>query len=261
VLGACVDVEAETAPPTLESQSLLAYQRFYEDDASEQMAALVDLVSVEVTDTPHGFYFQALTPEDVEMFDHYAEEQGKDGWIAEAAKMKRAPDGRVVPMIPEGARPYASVRVDLVNPQTSEVGQVGEQPMVAALAEFQALARAPALFPMGGLPFTLHISTQCPWDQLPISLRFEHRAGVTALDGLIGDWYHAGFEGAFGTRDAQRFHYVSDPDVKRDGYGVTYTFDLGRSRVEAIDDLLRRLVGFHAGHPIRALIIGRGYLL
>ncbi len=196
----------------------------------------------------------------VEMFDHYEAEQGAEGWVAEAARMVRAPDGRVVPMIPEGARPYAAVRVDLVNPQTSQVGQVGDQPMVVALAEFQALARAPALFPVGGLPFLLHISSQTPWDQLPLSLRFERLDSVEAVDGLIGDWYHAGFEGAFGTRDAQRFHYVSDPEVKREGYGVTYTVDLGRSRVDGLDDLLRRLVGFHASHPLRALIVGRGYL-
>jgi tetratricopeptide (TPR) repeat protein len=196
----------------------------------------------------------------VEMFDHYEAEQAAEGWIAEAARMMRAPDGKVVPLIPEGARPYAAVRVDLVNPQTSQVGQVGDQPMVVALAEFQTLARAPVLFPVGGLPFSLHISSQSPWDQLPISMRFERRDSVEAVDGLIGDWYHSGYEGAFGTRDAQRFHYVSDPDVKRDGFGVTYTVDLGRARVEGLDDLLRRLVGFHASHPLRALIVGRGYL-
>ncbi len=196
----------------------------------------------------------------VEMFDHYAAEQEAEGWIAEAARMKRAPDGRIVPLIPEGARPYAAVRVDLVNPQTSEVGQVGDQPMVVAVADYEALARAPATFGVEGLPFGLRISSQCPWDQLPISLLFERLDGVDAVDGVIGDWFRAGYDGAFGTRDAQRFHYVSDPEPKRNGCGVTYNVDLGRARVEALDDLLRRLVGFHSQHPIRMLLVGRGYL-
>lgn len=196
----------------------------------------------------------------VEMFNHYAEEQERLGWVAEAARMTRNADGRVVPNIPEGARPYAAVRVDLVNPNTSQVGQVGDQPMVVALAEYQPLSQAPTTFGVGGVPFALLISSQCPWDQLPISILFAAGGGVEALDPLIGDWYHAGFEGAFGTREAQRFHYISDPDVKRGGRGVTYTVDLGRSRVEALDDLLRRLVGFHAEHPIRTVLVGRGYL-
>lgn len=196
----------------------------------------------------------------VEMFDHYAEEQEKLGWIAEAAKMMRAPDGRIVPSIPEGARPYAAVRVDLVDPATAQVGQVGDQPLVVALAEYQPLSQAPTVFPVAGLPFALSISSQCPWDQLPISILFESGAGVEPVDGLIGDWYHAGFEGLFGTKDAQRFHYVSDPEIKRGGLGVTYTVDLGRARVEALDDLLRRLVGFHSAHPIHTLLVGRGYL-
>lgn len=196
----------------------------------------------------------------VEMFDHYAAEQQAQGWIAEAARMKRAPDGRVVPLIPEGARPYAAVRVDLVDPQTSEVGQVGDQPMVVAVADYEPLARAPVTFGVEGLPFSLRISSQCPWDQLPISLLFERPEGVAEVDGLVGDWYRAGYDGAFGTRDAQRFHYISDPEPKRGGRGVTYTVDLGRARVEALDDLLRRLVGFHGVHPLRMLLVGRGYL-
>ncbi len=196
----------------------------------------------------------------VEMFDHYAAEQEAAGWVAEAARMKRAPDGRVVPIIPDGARPYAAVRVDLVNPATSEVGQVGDQPMVVAVADYEALARAPVCFAVGGLPFELRISSQCPWDQLPISMLFERPESAQEVDGLIGDWYRAGYDGSFGTLDAQRFHYVSDPDPKRGGKGVTYNVDLGRARVEALDDLLRRLVGFHSVHPLKMLLVGRGYL-
>ncbi|MBK9370442.1 MAG: hypothetical protein IPN01_29815 [Deltaproteobacteria bacterium] len=48
--------------------------------------------------------------------------------------MRRAPDGRLVPSILDGARPYAGVRVDLVDPSTGRAGQVGDQPMVVAVA-------------------------------------------------------------------------------------------------------------------------------
>ena len=70
LIGCAEPVPAEVAPPTLESQSLLALQRFYEDDAGEQIDILIDLVAKEVTADARGFYFGALTPEDVDMFDH-----------------------------------------------------------------------------------------------------------------------------------------------------------------------------------------------
>lgn len=196
----------------------------------------------------------------VEMFDHYAAEQEKLGWIAEAGRMKRDDRGQVVPIIPEGARPYAAVRVDLVNPQTSEVGQVGDQPYVVALAEFQSLARAPVAFPVRNYPFDLRISTQTPWDQLPIQIEFQQDGALDEADGVVGDWYTAGFHGAFGTKDGHRFHYISDPEAKRNFRAVTYDVDLGRAKVEAIDDLLRRLVVLHSTHAIRRVLIGRGYL-
>lgn len=195
----------------------------------------------------------------VEMFDHYAAEQAKLGWIAEAARMKRAPDGQIVPIIPEGARPYAAVRVDLVDPQTSQIGQVGDQPMVVALADYQALARAPVTIPWRERSFELRISSQAPWDQLPIQILF-HGPAPEAVDGVIGDWYAAGWNGAWGTRDGGRFHYISDPEPRRDYRGVLYHVDMGRAEVAAIEDLLRRLEGLHGEHPIRQVLIGRGFL-
>ena len=57
----------------------------------------------------------------VQMFDHYAAEQAKQGWVAEAARMKRM-NGALVPSVPDGARPYAAVRVDLVDPSSGQVG-------------------------------------------------------------------------------------------------------------------------------------------
>ena len=195
-----------------------------------------------------------------EMFDHYAEEQAAEGWIAEAARMRRAPDGRVVPVIPEGARPYAAVRVDLVNPATSEVGQVGDQPMVVALGGYEPLARAPVSFAWAGFPFRVRVSTQAPWDQLPVQVRFARAGALDALDEVVGDWYRQGWDGAWGTTEGQRFHYVSDPEPKRGGTAVAYTVDMGRARTEAIDALLRRLEVLHATHPIAEVLLGRGML-
>lgn len=200
----------------------------------------------------HGSY--------TEFFDEQAREQEGKGWIAEAARMRRAPDGRVLPMIAEGARPYAAVRVDLVNPSTSEIGQVGDQPMVVALAEYPALARAPVVFEVLYAPIPLFISSQCPWDQLPVSLLFERPGALDAADGLIGDWYMAGWDGAFGDREGRRLHYISDPESKRGGRGLSYDIDMGRARLDAIDDLLRRLEGLHSQHRIARIQIGRGFL-
>ena len=195
----------------------------------------------------------------VEMFDHYAREQEKQGWIAEAARMRRDEEGRIVPNIPEGARPYAAVRVDLVDPRTSQVGQIGDQPMVVALADYQALARAPVSFAWRERSFDLRVSSQAPWDQLPIQLLFDGRADEE-IDLLIGDWYLSGWDGAWGSRDGGRFHYISDPELRRDGRAVVYHVDLGRASVAAIEDLIRRLEGFHGAHRLHTVLLGRGYL-
>ena len=63
-----------------------------------------------------------------EFFDHHATAMAEKGWVAEAARMVRDEDGKVVPVIPEGARPYAAVRVDLVDPTTGQGGQVATSP-------------------------------------------------------------------------------------------------------------------------------------
>jgi len=196
----------------------------------------------------------------VEFFDHHAEEQGKAGWIAEAARMKRDERGQIVPSIPQGARPYAAVRVDLVNPQTSEVGQVGDQPMIVALAGYEALARTPVAFEVIDEELPLWISTQAPWDQLPIQVLFRDKDGAEALDVAIGGWYLDGWKGAFGTTDDGRFHYVSDPEVKRDGRGVVYHVDCGRARFDAIPALIDALTRLHRTHPMTRVLIGRGHL-
>ncbi|MFN7144476.1 MAG: tetratricopeptide repeat protein [Myxococcota bacterium] len=240
--------------------------RYVEEDRDEDpylegaRVYLSELARFTQKDIHPGEFLNAHRGSYCEMFDHYAAEQAKLGWIAEAARMKRAPDGRIVPMIPEGARPYAAVRVDLVNPQTSEIGQVGDQPMVVALADYQALARAPVLVAWTGRSFDLRVSSQAPWDQLPIQVLFRAPGAADDLDGVVGDWYLAGWNGAFGTKDAGRLHYISDPEVKRDGRAVVYHVDMGRAEVAAIEDLLRRLEGLHASRPIEQVVVGRGYL-
>lgn len=198
-----------------------------------------------------------------QMFNDYLAGPAK-GWMAEPARMKRAPDGRPAPIIPEGARPYAGVRVDLVNLETGQVGQVGDQPMVVQLADFPALAQAPVQFRWEHLEFDVRVSTQCPWDQLPIHLLFRDGPGASgaldAADEVIGAWYVAGFDGAFGTPEGHRFHDISYPAAVRGFLGVTYDVDMGRSELRAIDDLVQRLSHLHARHPIERVIFGRGYL-
>lgn len=196
----------------------------------------------------------------VEFFDETVKEMEEKGWMSECARMRRAPDGRLVPSIPDGARPYAGVRVDLVDPSTGQAGQVGDQPMVVAVAGLEPLARAVVLFNTGERAFELYISSQCPWDQLPIQVLFESGDAVAQLDPVIGAWYESGFNGRFGTRDGGRVHYISDPQPCRGGKGVVYDVDLGRASFLAIEDLLSRLLDLHHRHPIAQVILGRGHL-
>ncbi|NOY26771.1 MAG: hypothetical protein GXP62_12940, partial [Oligoflexia bacterium] len=149
------------------------------------------------------------------------------------------------------------------DPATGQVGLVGDQPMIVALAGFEPLARAPSLlsWPQAALPFPAWVSTQCPWDQLPIQIALAEPSAdaATDLDAIIGDWYSGGFDGAFGSQDAGRLHYISDPESLRDAI-ISWHVDCGRARMDAIDDLLRRLTVLHDRVPLRAVLIGRGYV-
>jgi hypothetical protein len=155
------------------------------------------------------------------------------------------------------------VRIDLVDPSNGQPGQVGDQPMVVALSGYEALAQAPVLldWPAGDYPFPIWISTQCPWDQLPVQVRFRDAGAdaAAALDSVLGDWYTAGFDGKFGTADRGRFHYVSDPEEQGEGR-VLYHVDLGRAELSAIPDLLLRLAVLHERHAIAHVLLGRGQL-
>jgi hypothetical protein len=89
LLVGCSEAPAEEAPPTLESQSLLALQRFYEDDAGEQMATLVDLLEDEISDDPAGYFFDPLTADDVDMYEHTDDvDWSRTGGAAALARMR-----------------------------------------------------------------------------------------------------------------------------------------------------------------------------
>lgn len=193
-------------------------------------------------------------------FDHHARAMEKKGWLAERALSRRGPDGGLVPHVPDGARPYAAHRIDLVDPATGQGGRIGDQPMVSALAGFEALARAPVLLPWSTpMPFDVRVSTICPWNDLPIQVALVAGDPHARVDPVVGAWYAAGFEGAFGSGGRGFFHQISEPESRRRG-ALAWNVDLGRAGVAAIDDLVARLVALHATVPLRALVIGRGFL-
>ena len=195
----------------------------------------------------------------VEFFDEKAQEMEAQGWMAEPARMMRAEDGQIVPLIPEGARPYAAVRVDLASPEGG-AGQIGDQPMVVAVAGFEPMARAPVLLPVEGTPFPLSVSSQTPWDQMPIHVLLRRGDAEELLEPVFADWYTEGFNGRFGSKTGGRFHYISDPETKREGRGITFYVDLGRANLLAIEDLLDRLEVIHRVHGVQAVVLGRGHL-
>ncbi|RME28644.1 MAG: hypothetical protein D6798_01925 [Deltaproteobacteria bacterium] len=223
-----------------------AWRRLHEDDVHPRM------------------FLEAHRGSYVEFFDHHANRMAEKGWIAEAARMHRDEFGEVVPTIPEGARPYAAVRVDLVDPATGQPGLVGDQPMIVALAGYEPLARAPALvrWPERDHPFPVWVSTQAPWDQLPVQVAVDTPSVDAAerLDATIGDWYQAGFHGSFGTADRGRFHFIGDPEAPGGGDTIVWNVDCGRAELSAISDLLKRLVVLHERVGLRQVVLGRGYV-
>lgn len=196
----------------------------------------------------------------VGFFDEKANEMAQKGWIAECARMHRNDAGEVVPLIPDGARPYAAVRVDLVDPSTGGAGQIGDQPMVVAVAGYEALARAPIALKVEGVPFDLRVSTQCPWDQLAINVLVEDGDAVELVEPELAAWYTDGYNGRFGTKEAGRFHYISDPIPSRGGRGLTVHVDLGRANMLALESLVDRLVHLNQRHPLAQVLLGRGHL-
>ncbi len=248
----------------------LAELRGYLDDRTDQpeyldaTEKLVEAARRFVADDVHPREFlEAHRGAYVEFFDHHAKRMSEQGWMMEPARMVRADDGRVVPVIPEGARPYAAVRVDMVDPKTGQVGRVGDQPMIVALAGYEPLARAQVLvdWPEDDVPFPVWVSSQCPWNHLPVQVRFEPgvERPVEVLDPVVGDWYTAGFEGAFGTPEGERFHEITDLEDRGDGR-VAFWVDCGRARTDAVRDLFNRLHLLHDRAPIAAVLLGRGFV-
>jgi len=196
----------------------------------------------------------------VGFFDEKAKEMEEQGWMAECARMHRDAEERVVPLIPQGARPYAAVRVDLVDPSTGNAGQIGDQPMIVAVAGYEALAHAPIALPVPGVPFPLRVSTQCPWDQLGINVLVCSGDAVEIVEPELAAWYTDGYNGRFGEKERGRFHYISDPIVTRQNRAVTFHVDLGRATMLALESLIDRLVQLHQRHPLGQVLLGRGHL-
>jgi hypothetical protein len=195
-------------------------------------------------------------------FTEVAAEQEKNGWYAEAARMVRGEDGEPVPLLAEGARSYAMLRVDLVNPETGETAEVynAAEPMVVGLSGFEVLAQIPVLFPWTGQPFDVWVSTQVPWHWLPVTIQLAGGDDVVdTVDEVVGAWYLSGFNGDFGEKDRGRFHFVTDPQ-KVGERAVSYVVDLGRADFRAVQDLLTRLAVLHERRPVKRVIFGRGQL-
>ena len=161
---------------------------------AEGLRAFIDAVGAFRGHHPRAL-LQAHRDKYCAFFDHHAKQMAEKGWIAEAARMRRAEGGGIEPDIPEGARPYAATRIDLVDPKTGQGGMVGDRPMVVALEGLEPLARAGVLFAWPDLPFELFVSSQCPWDHLPVQILLEADDPLELVDPVMGAWYQAGFEG------------------------------------------------------------------
>lgn len=194
----------------------------------------------------------------LEFFNHHANNMAEQGWQAEQPYIRGEEDGKLIYFVREGDRPYATARIDLIDPQTHQGGRVGDQPMVVALAGYEAIAHAPVLFDYPGHSFPVQVSTNAPWNNLAIHIRALDGSWED-IDAIIGEWYQSGFHGQFGTHNSGFFHEIGPPMVIDDN-SVTYYMDCGRAGVSAIDNLLHRLEIAHDNIGIDCIIIGEGFL-
>ena len=246
-----------------EAVDLLELYLGYATDAPEFLEAgkaLVDGAKAFAKDGDAPVLLKAHRESYVGFFDETIKNMAEKGWIAECARMMKDDKGDVVNVIPEGARPYAAVRVDLVDPSTGQAGQIGEQPMVVAVGGFEALAQAPVTFDTTGRAYRLRYSSQAPWDQLPIQVLLEKPVAEAEVEPIMAAWYQAGFDGRFGTKEGGRFHYISDPIVCRDGYGVVFNVDLGRANLQCMEHLLSQFDALHQKVGLVEVLLGRGSL-
>jgi len=232
-------------------------------DGEDKAAAEVIVAAIEAfegAEQPASIYLEAHAQSYKDYFDQVADAQAEHGWYAEAARMARGADGEPVPIVADGARPYALTRVDLVNPVDGTVSGVysEQEPMIVAIEGLEPLAEAAIVFPWKDWPFDVGVCTRCPWHWLQITVQFQAKvdeAQLAELDELFGDWYLAGYNGEFGDSDSGRFHYISDPEPLSDR-AVSYTVDLGRARYEAIPRLLQRLTVLHDKLPLQRVNFG-----
>lgn len=231
------------------------------EDARGVEALLGALEAFRASGEDASLFLRAHQGSYCEYFDTVAEQQ--PGWYAEAARMARGADGEPVPIVAEGARPWALTRVDLVNPADGTVSAIysDREPMIVAVEGLEPLAQVPLLLPWRREPFEVLVSTWCPWHWLPITIRFAAPDAATArvdrLDAVLGDWYLRGYNGDFGEADRGRFHYASDPEAVGDR-AVSWVVDLGRTRFDAVPALLEALAAVHRDHPIERVVFGKG---
>lgn len=232
--------------------------------ASEAVVGAIELFRTE--EESAGMFLQAHRDSYVEYFDQVVAEQTREGWLAEAQRMTRGADGELKPVLAQGARPWAFSRVDIVNPATAEVYNVysDQEPMIVGVEGLEPLAQLPVLLPWTGYPFEVWVSSQAPWHWLGVAVQFSlasvsEAALVARIDDVVGGWYLEGFNGTWGASDRGRFHDVSDAMVIGDR-AVSWYFDLGRARFEAIHALLNRLVVLHDSAPLDRVVFGRGRL-
>lgn len=268
----CVDAHLQLGQLLLSScrptEGCVVYEAasdWLDKDQRESAEALVGSIRA-FLDSGHdaSLFLEAHGDSYRQYFDEVAKVQVDQGWYAEAARMSRGADGELRPVLAEGARPYALVRVDLVNPADGTVSSVYAEsdPMVVAVEGLEPLAQVPVLLPWAGHPFEVWVSSRCPWHWLGLVVQLADAGDadpVPPVDEAIGGWYLAGYNGEFGEGDRGRFHYVTDPE-RTGRSAVAYTVDLGRSRLDAIRDLLRRLAVLHERHPIRRVLLGEGRL-
>lgn len=237
-----------------------------EDEIREAAYALAGAIDAFLDDEnlQAEVFLRAHAESYVNFFNQHANKLVEEGWYVEAARMVRGEDGEPKPMLAEGARPWALERVDLVNPNDGNVAKVGDEkdPLIVAVNGLEPLAQVPVTLPWEGWGFDVWVCTRCPWHWLPILVQFQDDLDDTtrsAFDELIGSWYLAGYNGDFGTQESGRFHYATDLESVGDT-SIAGTFDLGRAKFDAIEDLLKRLTVLHDKRAIRRVLFGPGRL-
>lgn len=245
--------------------ALTDHPKMDKDSRAAAEAVVGAIRAFKESEHPASLFLQAHAEEYRKYFDDVVGEVLKDGWLPEAARMARGPDGEPRAIVPEGARPYAMQRVDLVNPSDGTISSVysEQEPMVVTVNGFEPFSQLPIMLPWKNADFPIWLCTRAPWHWLTLVVQFEQAAPAEVragwVDDAIGSWYLAGFNGDFGEKDSGRFHFITDPEELGDR-AVAYTVDLGRARYEAINALITRLAIVHERHPIRRLLIGDGRL-